>query len=140
LRSARGDSEPFEVPGDDVPFVALSLPLDEPLLEELFVAEVPEAPLFDEFDDVPLEPVLDEFIDEFDDVLSDVLLAVELGLLIEPAALELLPVVLSELVLCASAAPPAIPIAPTATAVSFKIAFIIHLLKGVGWIHEAWTA
>ena len=109
MRSARGDSEWFEVSVDDVPFVALSLPFDELLFEELFVAEVPEAPLFD----------------EFDDVLSDVLLAVELGLLIEPAALELLPVVLSELVLCASAAPPAIPIAPTATAVSFKIAFII---------------
>lgn len=48
MRSARGDSEPFEVSVplvDDVPFVALLLEFREPLFEALFV---------DEFVDVPL--------------------------------------------------------------------------------------
>jgi hypothetical protein len=69
--------------------------------------------------------LFDEFIDEFDDVP----LVAELGLFIEPAALVVLLEVLSELVLCARAAPPAMPIAPRAIALNFKIAFIIHLLS-----------
>jgi hypothetical protein len=150
LRSARGDSEPLEesVPlVDDVPFVVLSLALEDPLLEEPFVADEPLAPLtpltplFDEFidelDEEPLAPVFDEFIDDeplapvFDEFIDDVPLVEEFWPPIEPVALELLPEVPPELVPCANAAPPAMPIAPMATAVSFKIAFIIHLL-GVG--------
>ena len=83
--------------------------------------------------------MFDEFIDELDDVplafefaVPVELLAVELGLLIVPLVFVVLLVLLSELVLWARAAPPATPIAPMATAVSFKIAFIIHLLEGVG--------
>jgi hypothetical protein len=121
LRSARGVSELLEpsVPLPvDVPLV-LALPLLVLLvfIDELlaFIDPLFPALLVEEFIEA-FVPLVDEFIDE---------LPLEPELPVAPVApLVLLPVLL-EPVLWASAAPPAMPIAPTATAASFMIAFIV---------------
>ena len=122
MRSARGVSELLEpsVPLPvDVPLV-LALPLFVllVLIDELltFIDLLFPALLVEEFIDEAFVPLVDEFIDE---------LPLEPELPVAPVApLVLLPVLL-EPVLWASAAPPAMPIAPTATAASFMIAFIV---------------
>jgi hypothetical protein len=142
LRSALGRSEPVELllsPLEVEPFVSVELPAPEAPLALLF----PELPLEVPFIDEPDVEELD--IDEFE--VDDGSLVEEPAPLPEFEVEPELPVALPEplpmppvealeplappaelLPDWASAAPPAMPRTPTATAVSLRIAFMVYLL------------
>jgi hypothetical protein len=134
------DELPFVPLVDELPFVLLPVLL---LLVPLFQLPVLDVPFVEPFIDEPLlfiEPVAELPLFELDELLLDESFVPVLVMPVpEVVPLDVVPVadeplVLPEPVLCASAAPPAMPSAPRATAVSFMIAFIS--LSPGGWLRS----
>jgi hypothetical protein len=127
LRSARGLRSLLD---DAFEFALLSVLLDELFIEPVFelVPDVPSLPL-DDVDEL-VEVLFGEVLVlafEFMSELVDELLGIALELLFDEVPVLLL--VLLPLV-CASATPPAMPMAPMATVVSLRIAFMWGLRGG----------